>query len=337
MARSNGISVWIAAPLCAAALVSMPARAEDSLFDKPAAQSPAPEAPKPATEPAPKPAAAPELAAAPKPKHVAAKPKPAHKPKPTEAASVPATPAPLPPVVVQEPAPEPQRAFGQEMPQQSLINRFMNPASANGQVGPDGKPAAPAPEEETLPNGMPKKFLLNRLFDFQRARARKPRSAQFHGAGAAGRLRTGARQLVDNATKTLGFGGKQDAPSGNLPPVNVTAPANRNASPQPPAPAAVAPPAEPSWFDRATGSMGLGGDDKTVPDYSERPKLVAPHNLDALPPPNPREERRVLPPANAEALTKPPPSFMEKARGADGNVSGFTDQDAGKKGWFNWF
>jgi hypothetical protein len=331
MARSNGISVWIAAPLCAAALVSMPARAEDSLFDRPVAQSP--EAPKPVAEPAPKPAAAPT------PKHVAAKHKPAHKPKPAAAASVPATPASLPPVVVQAPepqapAPEPQRAFGQQMPQQSLINRFMNPAAPSGQIGPDGKPVAPEPEEETLPNGMPKKFLLNHLFDSSALEPENPDPRSFMAQAQPPASEPAPSNWWDNATKTLGFGGQQQAPSGNLPTVNVTAPANRNASPPPPAPAAVAPPSEPNWFERATG---FGGGDKTIPDYSERPKLVVPHNLDALPPPNPRDERRVLPPPNAEALTKPPPGFMEKVQGADGNVSGFTDQDAGKKGLFNWF
>jgi hypothetical protein len=42
-------------------------------------------------------------------------------------------------------------------------------------------------------------------------------------------------------------------------------------------------------------------------------------------------------PPSAEALTQPPPGFTDKVRGADGKVSGFTDQDDGKKGFFNWF
>jgi hypothetical protein len=351
MARSNGIILLMTAPLCAAALFSAPARAEDSLFDRPAAQSPAAEAPKPAADPASKAA----LKTVPKPKHVAAKHKPASKPEPepepepAEAASVPAASAPIPPVVVQEP--EPQSAFGQQMPRQSLINRFMNPASesgeAGGQVGPDGKPAAPAaPEEDTLPNGMPKKFLLNRLFDSSALEAPQPGPRSFMAQAQTPAAEPAPANWWESATKSLGLSGKQETPSGNLPPVTVTAPAGgRSAAPPPAAPAApppaapgaAPPPSEPSWFDRATNAIGLGGGDKTVPDYSERPKLAVPHNLDALPPPSAREERRVQPPPNAEALTKPPPGYLDKVQGADGKVSGFTEKDEGKKGWFNWF
>jgi hypothetical protein len=49
------------------------------------------------------------------------------------------------------------------------------------------------------------------------------------------------------------------------------------------------------------------------------------------------EERRVQRPPNAEALTRPPAGYTEKVQGPDGKVSGMTDQDEGKKGWFNWF
>jgi hypothetical protein len=97
---------------------------------------------------------------------------------------------------------------------------------------------------------------------------------------------------------------------------------------------AVAPPPQPSWLDRLTG---LGGANEAIPDYHERPKLVVPPNRDALPPPNPVEERRVQRPPNAEALTRPPAGYTEKVQGPDGKVSGMTDQDEGKKGWFNWF
>jgi hypothetical protein len=309
-------------------LLSAPARAEDSLFDK-ASVNP------PATAPAeqPKPAA--------KHKH-AAKHKPASKA--TDAATVAPAPADLPPVVVQEPAPEPQTAFGHQMPRQSLINRIMNPTSASGQGDqPGGKPgAAPAaePEEETLPNGMPRKFLLNRLFDSSALEPSQPDPRSFMAQAQTEDPNAKPAPLSswwDSATSAVGLGGKQETPAGNLPPVNVTAPAKPDRTPATATPAPAPAPSSPSWFDRATGAIGLGGGNEPIPDYSERPKLAIPQNRDALPPPNPREERRVQAPANAEALTRPPAAFTEKVRGPDGNVSGFTDQDEGKKGWFNWF
>ncbi|MCW2282466.1 hypothetical protein M2323_000027 [Rhodoblastus acidophilus] len=333
MARSNKFAL-MAAPLCAAALLAAPAWAGDSLFDSPGA---------PAVEAAPKPA-------------VKKKPVVKHKPaKPAEAAKVEPAPEPAPAPVVVEP--EPQTAFGQQMPRQSLINRMTNPAPAPGPVGSSGGPggqgdkaAAPVePEEETLPNGMPKKFLLNKLFDssaLEPARQPDPRSfmAQAPAAPAA------EPSLFDRAAGALGFADKEEKPAGNLPPVNVTAPppakpdrkpkeakpASTPAAAPPPAAAVTPPPAAapspPGWFDRA-----LGGGDETTPDYSERPKLAIPQNRDALPAPRPGEERRVQRPLNAEALTRPPSGYLDKVQGADGKVSGFTDQDEGKKGFFNWF
>jgi len=338
MARSNGISALMAAPLCAAALLSAPARAEDSLFVK--ANQPSVEAPAPKPDAAKKPVAK---------KHVA-KHKPASQPKEADVA-----PAALPPVVVQEAAPEPQSAFGQQMPQQSLINRFMNPANASAAPSAQGgKAVEPAePEEETLPNGMPKKFLLNRLFDSSALEPAQPDPRNF--MAQAQQSQAPEPSLFDRATSALGLGDKTEPAAGNLPPVTVTAPAKPAkpgkpdrklgtaaptpapvASPPPPAPAPA--PAPSGWFDRATGAIGLGGGgDESIPDYSERPKIAVPQNRDALPPPRPVDERRVQRPPTAEALTRPPAGFTEKVQGADGKVSGFTEQDEGKKGWFNWF
>jgi hypothetical protein len=239
------------------------------------------------------------------------------------------------------------------MPRQSLINRFTDPASAAGAQGGHGaagKPAAPAePEEETLPNGMPKKFLLNRMFDSSALEPSQPDPRSFM---AQAQPPASEPSWFDRATGALGLGGKEEKPAGNLPPVTVTAPAKPDrkpktqpasapAAPPPPAATLTAPPAAapspPGWFDRATNAIGLGGGDDPVPDYSERPKLAVPQNRDVLPSPRPAEERRVQRPPNAEALTRPPAGFTEKVQGADGKVSGFTEQDEGKKGWFNWF
>lgn len=311
MARSNKIAL-MAAPLCAAALLVAPAWAGNSLFDSAGAA--------PSAKP---------FAKVVKPKPVAANVQPAPEPAP---------------LAVQEP--EPATAFGQPMPRQSLINRFANPARASdvqGQDGPAaaGKPAEPvAPEEETLPNGMPKKFLLNRMFNssaLEPARQPDPRSFM-----AQAQTPAAEPSLFDRAAGALGFGGKEEKPAGNLPPVIVTAPAKPDRKPKdpsavaapaptPPAAALLPPPAA------APSSSGFFGGDDAVPDYSERPKIAVPQNRDALPPPRPGEERRVQRPPNAEALTRPPAGYTEKVQGADGSVSGLTDKDEGKKGFFNWF
>jgi hypothetical protein len=328
-------------------LLAAPARAEDSLFSQKVA-APAVESDAPAA----KPVASQTVKL--KPKKIV-KRKPA--PKPGAAAAV--QPDALPPVVVQEAAPEPQTGFAQELPKQFLLNRMFSPASvgqAGGSKDSGSGGAAPArePEEETLPNGMPRKFLLNRLFDSSALEPSReqpdPRSfmAQAQAQPAA---QPSQPSWFDQATGALGLSGKaqETQPAANLPPVNVTAPAKPSA-PKPsapssanapgqaaapnPAPVAVAPPSQPSWLDRIPG---FGGGNEPIPDYSERPKLAVPPNRDALPPPRPVDERRVQAPPNAAALTRPPPGFTEKVRGPDGKVSGFTEQDEGKKGWFNWF
>jgi len=332
----------MAAPLCAAALLAAPARAGDSLFDS-AGAAPVADAP-----------AAPKAA---KPKIVKPKPVAQHKPAKPKRVEANVQPAPeaAPPAAAE---PEPSMAFGQQMPRQSLINRFTDPAPAPAAPasgvsastrGVGAQPTPEEPEEETLPNGMPKKFLLNRLFDssaLEPAQQPDPRSFMAQAQPAA------EPSLFDRAAGALGFADKEEKPTGNLPPVNVTAPAKPDRKPKDakpaaasaaPAPAAaVAPPPaaapQPSgWFDRATSAVGLGGSNDPVPDYSERPKLAVPQNRDALPLPRPMDERRVPRPPETEALTRPPASFTEKVQGADGKVSGFTDQDEGKKGWFNWF
>jgi hypothetical protein len=76
------------------------------------------------------------------------------------------------PALAQEPAPQPETAFGAQMPRQFFFNKLTNPApqpapqsaggAAGGQVG-GGSVAAQAAEEEG--NGpFPKRYLLNRMF-----------------------------------------------------------------------------------------------------------------------------------------------------------------------------
>ena len=81
--------------------------------------------------------------------------------------------------------------------------------------------------------------------------------------------------------------------------------------------------------------VGLGGKSEADDiDYSERPKLALPQNHD-LPPPRAAGERHaaVKPPEN-EALTAPPAPYLEKVKGADGEVSGLKPGDEKKDKWF---
>ncbi|WP_296712758.1 hypothetical protein [Rhodoblastus sp.] len=74
------------------------------------------------------------------------------------------------PALAQEPAPQPEMAFGQQMPRQFFFNKLTNPApqpapqgSGATAGGQGGSAAAQAAEEEG--NGpFPKRYLLNRMF-----------------------------------------------------------------------------------------------------------------------------------------------------------------------------
>lgn len=85
------------------------------------------------------------------------------------------------PVLAQSADPQPERAFGQKMPQQFLFNRLFSggdepeaatvagetPAAATEQAtGQNGQPGArQAAQEEPNPNGpFPRQYLLNRMF-----------------------------------------------------------------------------------------------------------------------------------------------------------------------------
>lgn len=351
MAKNIKIGAGWAAPVCAVALLAAlgetmpaaPAQAQDSLFSNPV-EAPAVQSAAPATAPAANPTVKPK----PKPKKTARKPAPKLE-KPAEA-----PPAALPPVVVEAPAPEPQKnGFYDQMPKQFLLNKMFSPASLGqkdpnqpAQPGPAGAPPPPA-DDETQPNGMPRKYLLNRLFDSsalepsRQAPSRQQPDPRSFMAQAQPPAQPAQPSWFEQATGALGLGAKPQDQTTTLPPVNVTAPANpapRAAPGKPvtptPAPVAVAPPPSKSWLD----NIGLGGGaNEPIPDYHERPKLVVPPNRAALAPPHPVEETKVQPPPSQEALTKPPASLTEKVQGPDGKVSGMTEQDEGKKGWFNWF
>lgn len=101
-------------------------------------------------------------------------------------------------------------------------------------------------------------------------------------------------------------------------------PVSAPASP-PPAPAHSA-----SMWDNMLGSVGLGGSNPTENvNYNERPKLTVPKER-GLPQPNPGADPAATRSANSDALVKPPGDYLEKVKGADGNVSGLRDSDLSK-------
>jgi hypothetical protein len=74
------------------------------------------------------------------------------------------------PALAQEPAPQPEMAFGQQMPRQFFFNKLTNPApqsagqgSASAAGGQGGSAAAQVAEEEGA-GPFPKRYLLNRMF-----------------------------------------------------------------------------------------------------------------------------------------------------------------------------
>jgi hypothetical protein len=100
----------------------------------------------------------------------------------------------------------------------------------------------------------------------------------------------------------------------------VSAPAN-----SPPAPAAA-----PSMWDNMVGSIGFGPNSSTDKiNYGDRPKLAVPKERN-LPQPNAADEANGGRSGNSEALVKPPGDYLEKVKGADGNVSGLQDIDVPK-------
>jgi len=128
-----------------------------------------------------------------------------------------------------------------------------------------------------------------------------------------------------------GRGGEQ-APAGA--PVQASAeqprkainPVEAPATPQPPPP----PSGGPSMWDKMLGSVGLETRNPAEGVlYTDRPKITVPKDRN-LPQPEPVAEPRAAGPANTDALIKPPGDYLEKVRGADGNVSGLRPADEAK-------
>jgi hypothetical protein len=97
-----------------------------------------------------------------------------------------------------------------------------------------------------------------------------------------------------------------------------------------PAPVAVAP-QKPGMFDNVLGVIGIGGPKPSdTIDYSERPKLAVPQQRVLPPPRDSGGPRPIAKNPESEALIKPPAEYMEKVRGADGEISGLKDGDFAK-------
>jgi hypothetical protein len=88
---------------------------------------------------------------------------------------------------------------------------------------------------------------------------------------------------------------------------------------------------EPNALGRAMNSAGLTGEPgPSKIDYSERPKLVVPAQRD-LPPPREGGERQPTLHPDQRALINPPPEYLQKMRGPDGQVSGVREGDIPKE------
>ncbi len=364
MAKKDKISLGLAAPFfCAAVLIALPARAGELLWDKPVDKLDAAAQPLPPQAPAVKAQTAPAKKPVRKPRKLAVAPAPA------APAAAPAAPAPETAAAAQE---ENESVFGNQAPRKYLLNKMFSPSSlgqkggetgagapgaATSGAGTPGAKGAAAPadddDEDLQPNGMPKKYLLNRMFDSSALERPDPRNFMAQAQPPAP-AQPQDPSLLDRAKGLFSFGGASDQQTTALPPVTVESqPTPAPVAPKPKKPQAVAPatpavpaapvvaaPApEPSIWDKTFGGFGFGGrSDETVPNYAARPKLSVPQQRDALPPAGSGEERLVQRPAEPEQLTKPPAAFTEKVQGADGKVTGFTEQDTGKeKKFLNFF
>lgn len=140
--------------------------------------------------------------------------------------------------------------------------------------------------------------------------------------------------------------GRGNNDSANLPPVQVNAPAQpqkainpvQTVAPPPPPPVPRA--TESSMWDKMLGSVGVGNGGTSMDsiNYNERPKLAVPKERTLPQPPQTTAEAPATRGANGDALIKPPGDYLEKVRGADGNVSGLRPGDQpGDKKFFGLF
>jgi hypothetical protein len=184
----------------------------------------------------------------------------------------------------------------------------------------DSKPDNAAPDD-----GKPPRGLLNRMFGSDDSDAAKqPQPSQPAAAGQPSQAGQPSPAHSSASSKRT----TQAAP-----PVDAAPPIQ-------PAGQAIQPPApeDTGMLGRAINSIGLNGEPASSKiDYSERPKLVVPPQRD-LPPPREGVQRQPGAHPDERALINPPPDYLQKMRGADGNVSGLQDGDIGKeKKWFGLF
>lgn len=93
---------------------------------------------------------------------------------------------------------------------------------------------------------------------------------------------------------------------------------------------APAPASEPGVWDRMLGNVGLNTNNPADNiTYAERPKLNVP-KARSLAQPAPLAAETGVRPSNPKELVEPPDNYLEKVRGADGNVSGLRSGDISK-------
>lgn len=109
-----------------------------------------------------------------------------------------------------------------------------------------------------------------------------------------------------------------------LPQRKAMTPVQAPAAPEP------APAAGSSLWDQMLGNSGLNTHNAVDNiNYADRPKLNVPKER-ALPQPAPVAGTAGTRPSNPQDLIQPPDGYLEKVRGADGNVSGLRSGDTGK-------
>ncbi len=177
----------------------------------------------------------------------------------------------------------------------SLLGKAMNTIGlgGNGSSSQDAaqqQPAAPAPQPQPTPASGDNQNLLTNWFGWGRHNGQQP---------------------SDQAA--------------------VEQPQRRAMTPveAPPAPAP-APVAAPSLWDQMLGNAGLNTHNAVDNIYyADRPKLSVPKER-ALPQPAPVAGTAGTRPSNPADLVQPPEGYLEKVRGADGNVSGLRSGDVSK-------
>lgn len=218
----------------------------------------------------------------------------------------------------------------------SLWGKAMNSIGLGGsdQAAPAATPpAAPAAPAVVAPKpaSAPKPTAATPKANVQPQQPKQDASTVVHPAAPQANVAPPAAPAEGGNLLTNWFGwgrsGDSASSSGPAPTQKALAPIDVVAPPPPAPPRA----SEPSMWDKMLGSVGVGNGGVSMDsiNYNERQKLAVPKDR-VLPQPQPISETPATRAANSDYLIKPPADYMEKAKGADGTVSGLRDVDQPK-------